>query len=533
MQGRKIFICAILFMALCLSACEKNPSEFAEAESVTAAEGTVMDFGTETFSAAETEASEKGTETEASETEQTKPKKFSDEDIKNYFAEHGYQWEKYNNLYVDMADFADGTEPLEGLNEEYLKKARTIRILNADNSDLSFISKYPYIYHVYIENYSGNCDLSVISAFSIHFDNYKGGDLRSMKDVSVNYISFENYDGNSDLSGIAEMSNIHSVWFENYSVDTDFSFLSECKNITDLKLENKSIDAEKLTEILKNSNIGNLYVKVVDYFSDDAKMLMKAAPTCAISYNMDDSPWRKSDKTPTEGFVVYVNPEIIPGYPEDEWECITLEAKPSYEKGWEHKGELVCVFSNFTNEIKTADRVQIFRNNGDSFTEMPFSDGNTVLEIDFSVAPRTETDFVLTDDMFPYEKCEPGIYKAVFDCGGEKLEQTFFINYPYADNPDYQSYYELSLNFLTEEQNELFENTIAELNEEISYGRGHDITVFGVCFEPLYSDENEVLFKNTVIHAFEYSYFIWFEEYNFHMVKTEDGWRFDNFQLWY
>ena len=314
--------------------------------------------------------------------------------------------------------------------------------------------------------------------------------------------------------------------------DADLSFISECKNLKRLTLLEYSGDIHSLIELLKAYNIKSVSVCPVNYSSADAKLLMTEFDGW-VKYIMDDSPWRELDKTPTEGFVFYVNPEIIPGYPEDEWESITLEAKPSYEKGWKHKGELVCVFSNFTDEIRTADSVQIFRDYGDSFAEMPFSDGSTILQIDFSVDPGIETDFVLTDDMFPYEKCEPGIYKAVFDCSGEKLEQTFFINYPYADNPDYQSYYELSLNFLTEEQNQLFKNTVAEINDEISFGRGHARTVFGACFEPLYSDENEVLFKNTVIHAYEYSYFIWFEELNYHMVRTDDGWKFDNFQLWY
>ena len=604
MQGRKIFIGAILFMALCLSACEKNPSEIAEAESVSTASETVMDSGTETFSAAETEVSEKGTETEASETEQTKPEKFSEKDIENYFAEHGYKWEKIGSyvyvdgeLYVDMDNFSDGTEPLDGLDKEYLDRVRYLVIQNIKTADLSFISKCENVYSwgITLENYSGSCDLSILKGSTLYLDNYTGGDLSSVKDSKFDSIIFANYDGKSDLSCISDYKNTYYLGFRKYSPDTDFSFAEKCDNITYLSLTdysletdvsflagckhlislalcNKSIDAEKLAEILKNSDIGNLYVKVVDYSSADAELLMKAAPTCTISYNLDDSPWFGADGSPTEGIVFFANLYVAPSSTEEKWECQTSKAQAYYPGTWRYHGSLVSTFTNFTEEKQPVKSVQIFHDEGGKLTEMPFADGSKTLEIDFTINPNENSDFDITEEMFPFSKCETGIYKVIFDLGDEKLEQTFFIK-----NSD--------MSFLTDEQKEIFdkayditrgrfgESTYMSLeyienhtteeflatlyegytkdyayNRAVGWGyidengnlqecygdRCGDISQQGECFELIYSDENEVIFKNTVIHGHEdYPYFIWFEELNYHMVKTEDGWWFDNFQLWY
>lgn len=63
---------------------------------------------------------------------------------------------------------------------------------------------------------------------------------------------------------------------------------------------------------------------------------------------------------------------------------------------------------------------------------------------------------------------------------------------------------------------------------------GVDISLMDMEFFPLYSDEDEVLFKAEILHGHEDDpYFVWFSERNFHMIRTEDGWRFDCFNLWY
>ena len=68
----------------------------------------------------------------------------------------------------------------------------------------------------------------------------------------------------------------------------------------------------------------------------------------------------------------------------------------------------------------------------------------------------------------------------------------------------------------------------------VSGGKGSDITVERNYFVPIYTSDNEVTFKVVVVHCHsDNKYFLWYSEKNYHMVKTDDGWRFDTFQLWY
>lgn len=64
-------------------------------------------------------------------------------------------------------------------------------------------------------------------------------------------------------------------------------------------------------------------------------------------------------------------------------------------------------------------------------------------------------------------------------------------------------------------------------------GRGSDITYEGHCFLPVSADEDQITFKAVVIHAHsDVPYKVWFEELEYHMVNTEDGWRVFDFKTW-
>ncbi len=64
-------------------------------------------------------------------------------------------------------------------------------------------------------------------------------------------------------------------------------------------------------------------------------------------------------------------------------------------------------------------------------------------------------------------------------------------------------------------------------------GRGSDITYEGHCFLPVSADEYQVSFKAVVIHAHsDVPYKVWFDETEYHMVNTKDGWRVFQFDLW-
>lgn len=67
----------------------------------------------------------------------------------------------------------------------------------------------------------------------------------------------------------------------------------------------------------------------------------------------------------------------------------------------------------------------------------------------------------------------------------------------------------------------------------IEGGRGSDITYMGHCYLPVSSDEDQVSFKAVVIHAHgDDPYKVWFDEREYHMVNTENGWRVFHFEIW-
>ncbi|MDE5577514.1 MAG: hypothetical protein K2J11_09025, partial [Oscillospiraceae bacterium] len=494
----------------------------------------------------------------------------------------------------DMNDYKDVPNPFEGMDENYLKQIEYFTLLNVDECELEFISQFK-IYDITIKDYSGSADLSEIPC-SIDFDNYMGGDLSTVKCSEFSYnICFENYSGEYPLNGLPK-NDVRYFDFENFADGVDFSFISEypnaayirleggntkdidfnfikdCKSLKSVSIKGKSIDAEAWAEILKNSGIGGLRAEVKDYSSDEADMLMKAAGSKSVSYQLDDSDW-DYNYLPTDGLVFYTSFDIIPGYPGDKWECETGEASPYYSgRLWGHVSSLVCRFSNFDGNDKTARSVSIFN---EDLTPMTFADGSTEHEIDFTVHANETSDFDINEEIFDFGGCEAGIYKVVFDFNGEKYEQMFFIE------PHYST---TGLDFLTDEQNEIFQkaheitdryfgcstylpqeyadnhtaeeflsNLYGGYTREYAYSkslgtyidkdgnlkatsgdRGGDISVQGEFFTPIYSDENEVIFKITVVNGHEDDpYHVWFTEKNFHMVKTDEGWRFDKFDLWY
>ena len=67
----------------------------------------------------------------------------------------------------------------------------------------------------------------------------------------------------------------------------------------------------------------------------------------------------------------------------------------------------------------------------------------------------------------------------------------------------------------------------------VDSGKGSNIFYYGHCFFPVSADENQVSFKAVVIYAhIDNPYEIWFEEKDYHMVNTKDGWRVFQFDLW-
>lgn len=584
---------AIALSMLCLTACSANNDVQQTSVSETTMPVTTSAETTANVVSEAITTTEITTEETAEETTVTSSEKLTPEE---YFSAHGYTYESYKELYIDMTNFSDGEVPLSELDNEYLDNIRYLTVQNAGNADLSFLSNCPRVRTVTVENYSGNSDLSVLNAVladKIIFRNSNEADITSLtKCQNIEEVTFDGYNGKMDLNFIAECDsvvgltfdnvidstgldviseceNITSLYIDSYNKNTNLDFLSKCQNLNYLRLFNHKIDADKLSEILKQTDLTRIYIATDNYDPADGEKLIKALPECEICYCLDDSPWMEG--YPEEGFNFYVPPSIVANSLEDDWVCRDREVGYDYPNSeWSYFKGLICVFSNCTDKVQTAETAQLFRIY-DGEIPILFRNGTDTLEVNFEVQPQHKTDFLITHDMLDYSTLESGIYKVVFTCGDEKLEQRFSVSG--SSTPDFLTDEQLDIytkafeitdgyfgcsTYLSEEMiaNTTTEEFLARICEGYTYNyavkkctgkyldengnlkptasdRGGDISYFGRFFLPVYLSENEVLFQNIVTHAHEDNpYFIWFETLNYRMVKTDDGWRFDNFQIW-
>ncbi|MDE7295141.1 MAG: hypothetical protein K2N72_12030, partial [Oscillospiraceae bacterium] len=429
----------------------------------------------------------------------------------NYFEEHGCKFGgtgRYQYLTIDMDNFKDGDVPLADIDEETLKDIPNITIINMDGESFDFLKK---------------------------------------------------------------------CWPSN------------------LFIYGKSVNAEAAAKLPEELKLQSLSVTVEEYSSKDAELIMKAAPACMVSYHLDVPQYDHNDILKesfsfyTNLFVDHNNEEIRREYimSADETDGIKYR---KYSRDKQYHGSLVCTFVNRSEEVRHAASAEIFHDEGGQLTAMPYADGSLVYDIDFSIDPGTNSGLEITNEMFPFADCETGIYKIVFDVDGERLEQTFAIcnEETYTENAYGFLYNPRTIHipaFLNEEQREAFKAAYATtdsqfgcsayMTEEYANAYTTDEFIAEFCrgytydyaysmaqrfgyidensrlqatdvvrggrneyseefFIPIYSDEKEVLFKGFIVAWYDDDFYhIWFAEYNYHMVKTEDGWRFDNFQLWY
>lgn len=303
----------------------------------------------------------------------------------------------------------------------------------------------------------------------------------------------------------------------------------------------------------------------------------------------------ENDTENSETGLMYFTQPVIEQYDEydrwslAEWECSDTEVRRGYHYGdeWKYRKELIFVFSNFTDEPVTIDSIQIVRESDG--TLVSFADGSDALDIDFTVQPMHRTDYILKAEDFDYSACESGIYNAVVNVGLEGYGREFFIDNEktYTETSKSLLYgsedsYEVPA-FLSEEQREAFSkayrtmsdwfwcehnleegyansHTVDEFIDMLSDGltydyamalslgtyidkngdfiisnasRGIGMSYYGHCFLPVSADDEQVTFKAIVTHAHsDFPYEIRFEEKDYHMVNTENGWRVDKFDIW-
>ena len=568
MRKSNIFLPAMILSALLLSACTGGNSSIAPETAVTNPPDVLQ-------TSAERPAETTMSEWDPSDyvvipptDENISTVTFIDDEffITNYFNENGFRYADYT-IYVDMDKFPDTDDPFENIKKGYIDHANSIVLSNADGRDINFVNDTS-TWSLTINDYSGKCDLSNIDQI-IYFDNYMGGDISTISERN-DVLRFINYKGGYDLSAIADIQNVYGVEFDNYNSEDDLQFIKECKNLTYLWLENDDIDCEKLAEILKGTNINEMFMRTGNYRGSDMDILAKALPTVKINYQEDDSGFYNY-KAPSEGLVFCTNGILTV----DQWaekpelktdhEIYDLTSSETWGL-WNWNGELICLFSNYTGTDKTVKSAKLYREKDGELIETPFADGNFSYEINAVIKAGMGSDIEIPEELLSAKNTKAGIYKIEFDTDDGNISMRFFIS---SD----------SLDFLTDEQRQAYdkayeimskyfllghhmdksyinthtaEDFLAELYEGLTYDYAHflsdgiyidengelievdadggNIVYMGSCYEPIYSDENEVIFKRINFYGHsDFSYFLWVGSKNYHMVMTEDGWRFDNF----
>ena len=267
-----------------------------------------------------------------------------------------------------------------------------------------------------------------------------------------------------------------------------------------------------------------------------------------------------------------------------------------YDGEWHYRKELIFVFSNYTDEPVTVDSIQIIRQSDGAsisfadgsdtldidFTVQPLHKTDYLLkaeDFDYTACESGIYNAVVNIGL-------EGYGREFFIDNSELYEETFpsvFVSEAASDNWWGREYTGAAPTFLTEEQQKIFAEAHARMSEffwwdgylskeyadthttddfigrftnvftedyarELAQeryfdengnlvshdgGRGSNIFYCGHCFFPVSSDDEQVTFKATVIYCHsDNPYAVGFEDINYHMANTENGWRVDHFDLW-
>ena len=355
------------------------------------------------------------------------------------------------------------------------------------------------------------------------------------------------------MENIRRMKNLSAVSIENPNVPLVEMFAEE-PSVTKIEFVDFDGDISEYTDVLKSFKF--ICIETLNYSEAEMDILMKELPEASIEY-------RKSVVTdiPSDGVVFYVNP-IVSAY--------DIEAR----YGWIDSKSITAYFTNYTGEPQRAEKAEIFYRGAEGTEPVEFTNGKTYLETDLTVEANGTAEFVIDGNMFDIENAKTGIYSVRFTFENYAPEQEFFIS-----NSD-------GSEFLTEKQRELLYEAhdfstkyfswygyyvgswrsdyeqhisdeaaetlsryftrgyISDHAESVSlddngdlYDRSEDgggsVVYLGHYFSPVYSDGVQIAFKSvTVNYHGDNPYFIWYDDVSLRMVKTEDGWRFDDFRFW-
>ncbi len=373
----------------------------------------------------------------------------------------------------------------------------------------------------------------------------------------------DNVESNSDSNS----EKIVPQWKE-YNQDTEYIIVnidkltdedkSDLISLTKLKgmyIVSANGSMEEYIEFFKKMNLLSIYIETDTYKDKDFELLVNAFPSCQIRYIQ--SP--EHDVSQSDIKIDIATPLVLPNLETETWECINRS--PFF------------IFRKYCDEDYKLKKAELYYNTQDEWQPVKFTDGNTFLNLDTSFDPQQWADFGIGNSKYNFKEADNGRYKVVttwsdntqipiefYMCNTdsgvidflserknaiyEKALDIYYdcYTYPYGVTDNHPN------KFTSDELNkyfhEVFTDSYCELliqqyngeNQNFTYyyeDKNYDESCWFTDFSLIYEDNNQVLFKSTLVHYDSEPYNIWYESRNYHMVKTDDGWKFDAFNLWY
>ena len=373
---------------------------------------------------------------------------------------------------------------------------------------------------------------------------------------------FMTIDGNSlteaDKENIRRMEKLSAVSIENPNVQLVEMF-AEDPEVTKIELVKFDGDISEYLDALKSFDI--VSIDALRYSGKDSALIYSELSEASVKYNKSsDRLW----ELPTDGIALSSSV------------CVLPNGKENFDTYWTLPDELIIGIDNFTDSSQALEKLELFYLNGDGDKPVSFKNGESFLTPEITVSAHGEAEFKLDGNMFDYQNAENGVYKARLTFESDTAEAEFVI--ANSDGSEFfteeqrkmlDKTYELSRKYFYDlwiysncwgnprEQTDISDESVKTLCEcytydyvvnhtdrfyingdgslnDVSGDRGGSYVYVGTLFSPVFISGERVDFKTTVINFHgDNPYFVWFEEFNYRMIKTDDGWRFDKFQLWY
>ncbi len=435
----------------------------------------------------------------------------------------------------------------------------------------------------YVRNYD---KLDEITIFGIGYDKYKqygyitidadkysqvtDSDLEGIeffKGKGLNYIEVINCKDH-DLNFLADIKGISQFIFRDME-GANYEFLRKLENITSVSFENIDGNAVELLNTINHTNAEYVRINTREFSLSDGITFTSSTWKANAVYAPNDL-FDGPEAYPTDRPYVVAAP-CVRTYLEDGEPLLSAFVD---ERLKESGNTLTAYFCNPTDEEIYVDWISI-SNDGNNW--VPMADGeSSYIPLNITVAPHEEFCFELTKDMFDYSSVQSGIYsvdfvygyeaqasvssyfilkhseeneglgrlvgdqRAVFEKAYDYIEKYFgcsaYMSEEYASSHTADEFISQFTDALTYECAKKFSERYTDENgnlKAIEADRGGDITLVEKYFYTNKDIDSVNIVCVTAHNCEDISYRSWLECHSIKMVPTSDGWRVDEFTIWW